>query len=428
MDSCITIKVATVTPGRPSGIHADRAWTLDADSAAVLRRRARGGDLEVKLGWFHRYPARFAPDVLTTMFSGVLSRLEDPVGVILDPFAGTGATLAAARQLGLASIGVELSSLGVEVAQLRLDPPPDITAAFEMVVGWSEAPAPVRHNLDEELTNWLGDDNARAFTGYLRALANICDVRKARFGRIAVSQALRPSSRWLSGSVKVTADPKRVPPPIGMHLRRWARVIAADCRAERLASAPGLIVVGDARQLPLAGSSVDAVITSPPYFVTYDYFEVNRLSYLAFGWPRPRHLQVGMRFGHQRDGAEFIPPTALARWYSEDFSGEAGLFGRALRAYCQQMTAHFAEVRRVVRPGGIVAYAVANSTRRRRTFDLVGGTVELMLEAGFVDVEISARNMGDTRILPAARDTVTGRFASAGSAGINERVIYARNP
>jgi hypothetical protein len=405
-----------------------RPWALDDERAAKLRRRALSGELAVELGWFHRYPARFAPDVVATMFSGLLSRLEGPVGVVLDPFAGTGATLATARQLGLASVGIELSSLGVEVARLRLDPPPNIDAALEMVVGWSEAPAPAHHNIDDELLGWLGTYNARALTGYLHALADVDDGRVARFGRVAISQALRPASRWLSGSVKVTADPKRTPPSIGITLRRWARVIAADCRTEQFAGASGLIVAGDACRLPLASSSVDMVVTSPPYFVTYDYFEVNRLSYLAFGWPRPRHLQVGMRFGHQRDGAGFVPPMALARWYAEDFSAEDGFYGRALRAYCQHMAAHFAEVRRVVRSGGVVAYAVANSTRHGRSFDLVGGTAQLMLEAGFVNTEIRSRSLGDTRILPAARDTVTGRFASAGSAGVSERVIYARNP
>jgi hypothetical protein len=51
-----------------------------------------------------------------------------------------------------------------------------------------------------------------------------------------------------------------------------------------------------------------------------------------------------------------------------------------------------------------------------------------MEHAGFADIETCARSLGDTRILPAARDTVTGRFASGGSAGVRERVIYARNP
>jgi hypothetical protein len=135
-----------------------------------------------------------------------------------------------------------------------------------------------------------------------------------------------------------------------------------------------------------------------------------------------------MRFGHQHDGTGFVPPGELARWYAEDFSAENGFYGRALRAYCQHMAAHLGEVRRVIRSGGVIAYAVANSTRRGRLFDLVGGTAQLMLEAGFVDTEICARSLGDTRILPAARDAVTGRFASVGSASVSECVIYARNP
>jgi hypothetical protein len=361
------------------------------------------------------------------MFAGVLRRLDGPIGTVLDPFAGTGATLAAARQLGVASVGVELSTLGVEVSRLRLDPPDDIDGALDLVIGWSHRSAPKRSTLSAELNDWLGPENSRALTGYLQALHAISDPRIARFARIVISQSLRPSSRWLSGSVKVTADPNRIPPPIGTHLRRWARVIASDCKTEHASGAPAMVLVGDACHLPIAPSSVDAIVTSPPYFVTYDYFEVNRLSYLAFDWPRPRSLQVGMRFGHERDGAGFVPPPAFGRWYADYFTGEDRLFGRALRTYCQQMAQHFMEVRRVLRPRGIVAYAVANSTRQGRTFDLVNATRELMLKAGFINVEARVRSLGETRILPTNRDTVTGRFASEGSAGVSERIIYAQN-
>ena len=94
------------------------------------------------------------------------------------------------------------------------------------------------------------------------------------------------------------------------------------------------------------------------------------------------------------------PPGSTCPLVCRGLSAEDGFYGRALRAYCQHMAAHFAEVRRVVRSGGVVAYAVANSTRRGRPFDLVGGTIQLMLEAGFVNSEIRARSLGDTRILP----------------------------
>jgi hypothetical protein len=353
------------------------AFTLSPEENHILlKAEAASGRLKVDLGWYHRYPARFASDVLTTMLTGIMRRAKGPLTACLDPFAGTGATLAACRQLGIGSMGVELTQLGVEIARLRLDPPHNIDKALELVEGWSVQAAPARADIDAELVGWLGDDNARALTGYLTALRAVCDERIARFGHIAISQALRPASQWLVGSVKVTADPTRRPPPIGVQLRRWARAMARDCIGEqqrvRLVAgrpAPAAILLGDACHLPVTDGSIDAAVTSPPYFVTYDYFEVNRLSYLTFGWPRPRELQVGMRFGIQTDGIGFTPPQALAAWY-RDFNKEDTLFGRALRAYCQRMNMHIGELFRVLRPGGILAYAVANSTRKGKAFRL----------------------------------------------------------
>jgi len=400
----------------------------------LLKAEAANGRLSVDLGWYHRYPARFATDVLTTMLTGIIRRSKGPLATCLDPFAGTGATMAACRQLGIGSLGVELTRLGAEIARLRLEPPDSVDKALELVEGWSVQAPPARADIDAELIEWLGNDNARALTGYLTALGAVGDERIARFARVAISQALRPASRWLVGSVKVTADPTRRPPPIGVQLRRWARAMARDCIgeqrrvrvvADRLA--PAAILIGDACSLPIPDASIDAAVTSPPYFVTYDYFEVNRLSYLAFDWPRPRELQVGMRFGIQTDGIGFTPPRALTGWY-RDFNREDTFLGRALRAYCQRMSMHIAELFRVLRPGGILAYAVANSTRKGKPFQLVKACEQLMEQSGFKVLSTTPRDLGEKHILPVTRHPVTGRFASEGIAGVAERVIYARRP
>ena len=398
-----------------------------------LKAAAARGPLPVELGWFHRYPARFGQEVLSTMLAGVVRRLQGDLAVCVDPFAGTGATMAACRQLGIGSVGVELSALGVEIARLRLHPPLDLTSAVDMIEAWTMAPTPARHQLDDDLAWWLGDANARAVSGYLDALADVTDQQLARFATVAISQALRPASRWLSGSVKVTADPNRAPPPIGPQLRRWVRAMGRDCQTEhsRVRSisdraTPAVVMTGDACALPLADGAADAAVTSPPYFVTYDYFEVNRLSYLAFDWPRPRALQVGMRYGHAADGVGFVPPERMHDWYREEFKGERQLFGRALRAYCQRMSTHMTELHRVLRPGGILAYALADSTRRGKPFELVAACCELLENAGFEVTDTEARGLGDTHILPVTRDAQSGRFASVGIDGVTERIVYAR--
>lgn len=49
-------------------------------------------------------------------------------GSVLDPFAGSGTTLLAARQLGRASIGIELNPDYIEIIRRRIGPP---TLSFE---------------------------------------------------------------------------------------------------------------------------------------------------------------------------------------------------------------------------------------------------------------------------------------------------------
>jgi site-specific DNA-methyltransferase (adenine-specific) len=43
--------------------------------------------------------------------------------VVLDPFAGSGSTLAAARAIGRAWLGIEMDERHAMTAQRRLDPP-----------------------------------------------------------------------------------------------------------------------------------------------------------------------------------------------------------------------------------------------------------------------------------------------------------------
>ena len=49
-----------------------------------------------------------------------LLRIVEPGGIVLDPFAGSGTTLLAARNLGLGYVGIEASCSYYEIAKVRL--------------------------------------------------------------------------------------------------------------------------------------------------------------------------------------------------------------------------------------------------------------------------------------------------------------------
>ncbi|SRR6266566_5210486 len=390
--------------------------------------RGSGRALDLKLGWFHRYPARFAPEALGDMLAGTADRLGHYPGRLLDPFMGTGSTLAAARQLGITAFGLERFPLGVLIARLRLDPPADLDQA----VSWADDLARIEVPLWVEplapLKDWMGDENARLVTAYIWALRRFEDRRLRRFLEVAVSSALRASSRWLAGSIKAQVDPDRQPRPLPQQVRRTARAIAKDCRLEAIeASTAARAGTGDARMLPFPDSVFDAIVTSPPYWETYDYISTQRLTYLAFGWPVAIEDQVGRMRGIIPDGVGFAAPPSLTTWYSA-YGAERMQAGRSLREYVQRMRQHLHEAHRVLRPDGVATYALANSKRAGKEFDLVGAFVELADEAGFRSIEVIRRTISNRRILPAGRNIETGRFGSGSTPGIDERLIYARKP
>ncbi|MFI7148069.1 hypothetical protein ACIBO2_24420 [Nonomuraea sp. NPDC050022] len=374
------------------------------------------------------------------MLAQVVTEAQRPVAHVLDPFCGTASVVTASRQLGLSAVGLELTTLGVTVGRLRLDPPVNVWEAAAFCERLARVGPTETSGLDTELDGWLGDRNARLLTAWMPIVEDVDDARLQRFVTVALSQSLRPSSRWLAGSVKVTADPNRDPIPLEHSLRRWARQLARDCETEQDALAdvndifgqrrpPAAVTRGDARKIPMASDSVDAIVTSPPYFVTYDYFEIQRLTYLAFGWPVKRNDQIGAKYGHQPLDRQVGLPSTFQNWYESEFQGEKTALGRALRAYVEDLRVHLAEAARVVAPGGLVAYSVANSVRAGRIFDLVGGFEQLLNEAGFTEVRAIPRMQAGRRILPPGRDPKSGRFSSnVQKAGVREYIVLGQRP
>jgi len=401
---------------------------VPGDNRRFVKRSAPNAP-RFELGWFHRYPARFAPSALDLMFAGLENRLTAPPKSLLDPFMGTGAALAAAVQLGINAVGFDRFALGVLIARLRLEPPADLEDAVSAVNMLADMKVPRSGHSDPELVQWVGADNARLLTAYRDAIADVRDIRLKRFLQVSISSALRASSRWLAGSIKAQIDPDRSPSDIRLQIKRTARSLRKDCQIEQhRTNAVATARMGDARKLDaVATGSIDALLTSPPYWTTYDYLSTQRLTYIAFQWPAPSRHQIGRRYGISPDGRGFAAPSSLASWYV-DFGEERTSMGRALREYVQRIREHLLEAYRVLKPDGVAAYAIANSVRREKTFDLVGAFSELAEEAGFVEPEVVARTISTRRILPAGRDVLTGRFSSDFQPAISEQALYLRRP
>jgi DNA modification methylase len=363
------------------------------------------------------------------MLAGIRNRLGGEPNHLLDPFAGTGAAVSAARQLGIPSTGIELSHLGILIARVRLWPPASPERAVQLVDTLIAGSKTRRAQVPQELVSWIGPENARLLSGWLPQVMRVRNSRLRRFLLLSLSAALRPASRWLPGSIKPQEDPTRDPPPLADQWKRAARSIARDCLLEKPKAGPvvrATVLRRNALKPGLPESSVDAVLTSPPYYTTYNYFDVHRLTHLAFGWPRVDSHQIGRMYRIAADGRGFVPPSSMRTWYAAEFRREDTVKGRALREYLQRLQEHLQAMRTALKPGSVVCYAIANSTRHGRIFPLVATFEELLSQAGFRDIQSDSRTVSSRRILPPGRDNETGRFSSESKPAIQEHIVFAQ--
>jgi putative DNA methylase len=169
------------------------------------------------------------------------------------------------------------------------------------------------------------------------------------------------------------------------------------------------VIRGSATDLPLADSSVDAVITDPPYYDNISYADLSDFFYVwlrqSIGHLHPEHF-----------GSPLTPKRseAIASPYRHDGDKRA-----AKQAYEDMMSAAFAECRRVLKPDGVMVCVYAHQTTAGWAT-----LVEAVRRAGFIvteawplDTEMSTRGIAQGTAALASSIFLVARPRSAAEIG-----------
>jgi hypothetical protein len=274
-----------------------------------------------------------------------IERLTAPAGVVYDPFMGRGTTVLEAALLGRTAIGCDINPLSRVLVAPRLDPPDahEVNARLA-AVDWSDI-----DEWPEDLLTFYHPETLRAICALKTHLART--ERRAGLDRVdawirmvAVNRLTGHSPGFFSvytlppnqaASVtaqrKINADRGQTPPYriVRAVMLRTTRALLADVSAETkrtLASAAHHLVTAPAATTPtVRDSSVDLVVTSPPFLDVVNYAGDNWLRCWFCG----------------------IDPEAVEITMS-----------RRLEDWRAAMSAVFVELARVLRPGGHVAFEV----------------------------------------------------------------------
>lgn len=354
---------------------------------------------------------------------------------ILDPFAGAGTTLLAAKEKGIPATGYDLSPLAVLTTQVKV--------ANHRAARLKELWSRLHRRIDPARWNGAARDYPDlvrealpgkllgAFDALDRATAGLEATKIERdFFRLALLSTIPEYSRAVAtGGWLKWVDRRRSSSNLLAAFSKHVDVMLDDLEASQLPRMSSWRAgQADARSLPDEGGTYTAVITSPPYPNRHDYTRVFGVE-LMFGfldWEQTRQLRYQSFHSHPEAHPRrpklngYVQPLRLARAVSSiRKQTKDPRVPEMIEGYFLDMYLALREVRRVCRRGARIAFVVGNAQYCGRPILVDELTAEVGEQAGLrCERLLVARHRGNS----AQQMGTYGRRAS------RESVVLFRRP
>ncbi len=252
---------------------------------------------------FHEYKGRFYPQLAKSFMNYAGIKKGDTV---LDPFCGSGTTLVECALNGVDAIGVDINPIAILLAKAKvrslLLSSKDLTficKAFtnlsEKTTGWDEISLiNYKKTLDiEYLQRWFPLENLQKIISIQNIINSFENEDYQLFSKVILSNLLREYSYQDPTQLRIRV--RKDNPPNNIIATFERKVLEHIADLEKFQSINKFDFssniqpyLGDVRSLMksanLSPSSIDVVITSPPYATALPYIDTDRLSLFAFGF------------------------------------------------------------------------------------------------------------------------------------------------
>lgn len=381
-----------------------------------------------------------------------------PDHTVLDPFCGTGTTIVECKKLGIPSVGVEANPFAHFASAVKTDwsPDPDGLLRHAKEVAdlareklqsegiEDEPPLPLFRStcgagpdypkvlrklpLEKEKLLLANSISPLPLHKSLVLLECINQTRNNQYRKhelLALGKALVYSISNLHFGPEVGVAPAKPDSPVVAPWLAVVETMAADLRSlQKMDGTPTAVCHADARQISqvLTTSTVDAVITSPPYPNEKDYTRTTRLESVLLGFISSKSDLQALKQGLVRSntrgvykgddddrwvaGHDEIQRIAKAierrRVELGKTSGFERQYHKVTKLYFGGMARHFAELRCVLRPGAKLAYVVGDQASYLRVMIRTGQLLADIAES--LGYQVMSIELFRTRLATATKD------------------------
>jgi DNA modification methylase len=305
---------------------------------------------------------------------------------VVDPMVGSGTTIVAARLCGHQAVGFDTDPLALLIATAwssDIDPESlralavhtlnDARVRHRSLTAGKAYPQSANQETRTFIRFWFDPISRRQLTALASSISGVGERNAQAILWCAFSRMIITKSAGVSLAMDVShSRPHRVYSVAPIRpFEKFQSALEQVLRGSHFSASQNLPAAevrrGDARAIPLSDSSVDLVITSPPYLNAIDYLRGHKLSLVWMGHQIDELRELrSSNIGSERSQGS----NAAASYRStveQVVDGFADLPTRAqamLLQYFGDMDRVLAEVSRILTPAGIAVIVVGNSTIR----------------------------------------------------------------
>ena len=380
----------------------------------------------------HSYPAKF-PAFITTKALQHAEQQGVNVRVVADVFCGCGTTAVEAKKKGKDFWGCDINPVAALIAQVKTHHYRDevLVRYFEAITEEFHRTKPTAEDyarINDRIRYWFEERNIDDLIRLDRAIRRQTTAYSLhrKFFLCALSNILKPTSRWLTKSIKAQLDPDK-------SLRRVMEAFEVQFALMRKANQTNRFPIPKPqvriRTQNFLGAmepewGVDLIVTSPPYVTSYDYASIHQLSTLWLRYTSDyRALRKNM-LGNQcgvgpPEPTEINDLGARARETYNDLLCKDRAKARSVARYFLDIDRTVAKCGRILNNGGMAVFVIGNTRYKDVKIDNAEHLTDCMNRAGFYGVEAVQRKVS-LKIMTPYRDT-RGRFTQDPT----QRRVYA---
>lgn len=323
----------------------------------------------------HPFPARMAPDI-------AMDHLESTVDgkdlIVLDPMCGSGTVLAAASGRGHAARGFDVDPLAVLMSSVatRAVDTDEVVAEAERICALARESSVDTPRWDDPETQkfaeyWFASSQLAQLNRLSRALDEVSDDAVRQTLQVALSRIIVTKAPKASLAADTShSRPHRVTTESTYDVYRGFEGSVGSLKKlldERSIVGEVEVRRGDARALDLPDSSVDLIITSPPYLNAIDYLRGHKMSLIWFGHTIPELRKIRSHsIGAERalDGGALKQVGDMVKFITDSVDAPEHLPLATITRYAHDLAVFARELKRVCKPESDVVTVIGNSTLR----------------------------------------------------------------